>query len=69
MSVRLKFSVFEMTGSGGVQDPPIRHNGPPVRKTNVSSGGGGNYPSTVAACEATLVRLCSSHFKLILRKL
>ena len=46
---------------------PIRHEGPPIRKKNVSLVSHilslylCNYPSAVApvaACEATLVRLC-----------
>ena len=52
----------------GVQDPPIRHEGPTIRKKNVSLRGTHilslyrcNDPSAVApvaACKATLVRLC-----------
>ena len=47
--------------------PPTRHEGPPIKK-NASLGGSHilpfyrcNYPSAVvpvAACEATLVRVC-----------
>ena len=55
-----------MSGYGG-PGPPIRHEGPPIRKKNVSLGFHilsfyqCNYPSAVApvaACETTLVRLC-----------